>query len=224
MALEEDRIRRRFLWHGADSARNGHCLVHWKWVTRPKRIGGLDVLDLERFNKALRLCWPWLLWTDNNKPWHHLPPSSSPAETALFRTCIEIHLGDGQKIRFWHDRWIVGQAPRDITSALYKLAWPKNNTVAEAICNGKWMRGLRRISTTPESKSIRSPLDACTPGSVDESAKQRLLVLHDQRQVLGKVRLQCSVHRVLLRSWLEECLACFNGKWVQIFLLVGATK
>jgi hypothetical protein len=119
-------------------------------VTRPKRIGGLDVLDLERFNKALRLCWPWLLWTDNNKPWHHLPPSSSSAKTALFRTCIEIHLGDGQEIRFWHDRWIVGQGPRDITSALYKLAWCKNNTVAEAICNGKWMRGLRRISTTPE--------------------------------------------------------------------------
>jgi hypothetical protein len=56
-----DRIRRRFLWHGADSAWSGHCLVHWKRVTQPKRIGGLGILDLARFNKALRLHWPWLL-------------------------------------------------------------------------------------------------------------------------------------------------------------------
>jgi hypothetical protein len=93
-----DRIRCHFLWHGSDNARKGNGLVHWKKVTRPKRIGGLGVLDLERFNKALRFRWPWLLWMDSNKPWHHLPPSSSATEMALFRACTEVHLGDGQRL------------------------------------------------------------------------------------------------------------------------------
>jgi hypothetical protein len=145
-----DRIRRRFLWHGADSNRHGHCLVNWKRVTRPKRLGGLGLLDLARMNQALRLRWAWLLRTDSNKPWHQLPPTSSPTETALFRACTEAHLCNGRKLRFWHDRWIAGQAPKEIAPALFRLAWRKNYTVADAICNGKWMRGLRRISSTPE--------------------------------------------------------------------------
>jgi hypothetical protein len=50
-----DQIRHRFLWHGSNNARKGNDLVHWKKVTRPKHIVGLGVLDLKRFNKALRL-------------------------------------------------------------------------------------------------------------------------------------------------------------------------
>jgi hypothetical protein len=50
-----DRIRCRFLRHGTDNVRRGHGVVHWKRVTRPKQLGHLDILDLERFNTALRL-------------------------------------------------------------------------------------------------------------------------------------------------------------------------
>jgi hypothetical protein len=101
-----NRIRRRFLWHGADSARHGCGLVHWKRVTQPKRLGGLSVMDLDHFNKALRLRWLWLLWVDDVKPWNGLPPPASNCEMALFRPCTEIRLGDGRKVSFWHDRWI----------------------------------------------------------------------------------------------------------------------
>jgi hypothetical protein len=72
-------------------------------VTKPKRLAGLSVLDLERFNKVLRL-----RWTDTNRPWHTLPPSSSPTEAALFWACTEVHLGDGKTISFWHNRWVAG--------------------------------------------------------------------------------------------------------------------
>jgi hypothetical protein len=50
-----DRIRPRFLWFGSDDARSGHYLVNWSQVQRPRNIGGLDILDLERFSMALHL-------------------------------------------------------------------------------------------------------------------------------------------------------------------------
>jgi hypothetical protein len=54
-----DKIRRHFLWQGSDETRRGHCLVNWKRVQRPKKLGGLGILDLSRFNTALRLRWKW---------------------------------------------------------------------------------------------------------------------------------------------------------------------
>jgi hypothetical protein len=64
-----DKIRRNFLWHGSDDARRGHCLVNWKIVQRPKKLDDLGVLDLQNFNRALRLCWQWYKWRDPSKPW-----------------------------------------------------------------------------------------------------------------------------------------------------------
>jgi hypothetical protein len=49
-----DRIRRSFFWKGAASANGGHCQVLWLKATRPKILGGLSILDLERFSRALR--------------------------------------------------------------------------------------------------------------------------------------------------------------------------
>ncbi|WVZ98188.1 hypothetical protein U9M48_043657 [Paspalum notatum var. saurae] len=50
-----DKIRRSFLWKGAENANGGHCLVRWTKAARPKALGGLGILDLERFGRALRL-------------------------------------------------------------------------------------------------------------------------------------------------------------------------
>jgi hypothetical protein len=54
-----DKIRRHFLWQGSDETWRGHCLVNWKRVQRPQKLGGLGILDLSRFNTALRLRWKW---------------------------------------------------------------------------------------------------------------------------------------------------------------------
>jgi hypothetical protein len=54
-----DKIRRGFLWKGTKEVQGASCLVQWAKVKRPKLIGGLGVIDLEKFSRALRLRWLW---------------------------------------------------------------------------------------------------------------------------------------------------------------------
>lgn len=117
-----DRIRRNFLWKGSEEARGGHCLVNWRRVQRPRQLGGLGVLDLQTFNRALRIRWQWLKWKDTNKPWSEMAIQHTPTELELFRTCTTILLGNGQRAAFWHDRWLQGKSPKEIAPDLYKLA------------------------------------------------------------------------------------------------------
>ena len=54
-----DKLRRSFLWKGEAEAKGRHCLVKWTKTTRPKKFGGLGILDLDLFSRALRLRWLW---------------------------------------------------------------------------------------------------------------------------------------------------------------------
>ncbi|KAF8701016.1 hypothetical protein HU200_033908 [Digitaria exilis] len=145
-----DKIRRSFLWKGSQEAKGGHCLVNWRRVQLPKRLGGLGIHDLTAFNRALCLRWQWLQWKDPTRPWSALNILSTPTEVQLFRACTLISLGNGQRASFWHDRWLNGQSPSQIAPDLYSLAWRKHQCVATAMTNGIWKRGLRRMSTTDE--------------------------------------------------------------------------
>ena len=52
-----DRIRRSFLRQGEtpENVIGGHSLINWPTTCLPKVKGGLGILDLERFTRALRL-------------------------------------------------------------------------------------------------------------------------------------------------------------------------
>jgi hypothetical protein len=52
---EIDKIRRRFFWHGHKEQiqRRYMSPISWDMVTRPKYMGGLEVLDLKIMNQAL---------------------------------------------------------------------------------------------------------------------------------------------------------------------------
>jgi hypothetical protein len=125
-------------------------LVRWKNVRKPKSVGGLGVLDLERFSRALRLRWLWFQWTEPNRPWVGTDPPCDEIDKQLFRVSTIVTLGDGRQAKFWESSWLDGRAPRDLASNLYRLAWRKNNTVAVDLQNQNWTRGLWRMGTAEE--------------------------------------------------------------------------
>jgi hypothetical protein len=45
-----------------DKVRGGHRLVNWRTCTRPRKLGGLEIKDLEKFSRALRIKWLWNHW------------------------------------------------------------------------------------------------------------------------------------------------------------------
>lgn len=90
-----DKLRRAWLWAAGDSCTPGQCRVAWKLVCRPRDLGGLGVLDLQRFNNALRLRWLWQAKTGANKPWKGLLEQPSKADMALFASMTEVTVGNG---------------------------------------------------------------------------------------------------------------------------------
>ncbi|WVZ83433.1 hypothetical protein U9M48_030579, partial [Paspalum notatum var. saurae] len=142
-----DKIRSSFLWRGSDNAHGGHCLVKWTKAARPKILGGLGILDLERFSRALRLRWLWFQWTDPLRPWVQTIPPCHSTDAALFRASTEVTIGNGRLASFWHDSWLMGKAPMDVAPSLYPLAWRKNKKVHEELVDLNWTRGLWRMDT-----------------------------------------------------------------------------
>jgi len=130
-----DRIRRSFLWKGAAEANGGHCLVQWSKTLTPKMFGGLGILDLDLFSRALRLRWLWFQWTESEQPWVGIEPPVDAVDKQLFRASTVVTLGNGEKASFWQSTWLCGQAPMDWFPDLYKLAWRKNKTVKEELLN-----------------------------------------------------------------------------------------
>jgi hypothetical protein len=146
-----DKIRRSFLWKGEDNVHGGHCLVNWKTVARPKDLGGLGVLDLEKFGRALRLRWLWQEWTDSSKPWEGLQVPCNKLDRLLFQASTTVVIGNGIKAKFWHHGWLDGEAPRNLAPHLFKLIRRKNKSVAQELTNSAWIQSLRgKITTTTQ--------------------------------------------------------------------------
>jgi hypothetical protein len=79
-------------------------------------------LDLEIFERALRLRWLWYEWNKPDRPWVGTDVPCNDIDKQLFRAHTEVILGNGQKAKFWESTWIARQAPRDIAPKLYRLA------------------------------------------------------------------------------------------------------
>lgn len=97
-----DKIRRKFLWVGGDEISGGKCKVNWDRVCRPSDLGGLGVLDLNRFARALRIRWLWYEWTAPEKPWTGTPVPCDQIDREIFAAATTITLGDGKIASFWH--------------------------------------------------------------------------------------------------------------------------
>lgn len=142
-----DKMRRNFLWAGDEQAHGGKCLVNWIKVCRPKKLGGLGIKNIQNYSRALRLRWPWFRWDSRERPWLGSKVPCNESDLSLFTACTRITIGDGNKTSFWADRWLQGEAPKDIALDIFKISRKKQITVSEAVHEGRWMQGVQNIST-----------------------------------------------------------------------------
>jgi hypothetical protein len=57
--------RKQFLWAGTEAK----CKVNWTRAVRSTKNGGLGILHLGKFTRALRLRWLWRAWNPEDNPW-----------------------------------------------------------------------------------------------------------------------------------------------------------
>ncbi|WVZ67071.1 hypothetical protein U9M48_016209, partial [Paspalum notatum var. saurae] len=137
--LEEiDKLRRRYLWAGNEILTGGKCKVNWPTVSRPLDLGGLGVLDIHCFARALRLRWLWRQWEDPDVPWAGLEVPCNETDKLLFAAATRIEIGDGAKTSFWHCAWAKGWCPRDIAPDIFAASCGRKLSVREALTGQAW--------------------------------------------------------------------------------------
>ncbi|KAM0843543.1 hypothetical protein ACQ4PT_057637 [Festuca glaucescens] len=149
-----DKIRRDFLWKSKNNDAKCVCLVNWKTVSRLKSLGGLGILDLNMFSRALRLRWKWYEWTDRTRPWIGTRMPCDQVDSYLFDACTKITLGKGNIAKIWTSKWLDGAAPAELAPNLYKLTRLKKLSVEHAMASDKWMTGLNRINSEAQLREF----------------------------------------------------------------------
>lgn len=151
-----DKIRRRFLWHGHKGQDMRYIsLVTWELVTKPKKLGGLGVLNLTTMNRALlsKVMWQWQhvnkpdwmqliqMETLSAKPWNAANATnfwrSLKHMESFMEVSVQFKMGDGSHIRFWKDAW-RGSAIMNQYPLLYSFALNKDISVYEVRRQGTW--------------------------------------------------------------------------------------
>lgn len=72
-----------------------------RYLGGPKEMGGLGILDLERFSSSLRLRWLWMRWQDQSRPWDKMELPCNDRNIQLFQACNKIQIGDGNNFFFF---------------------------------------------------------------------------------------------------------------------------
>ena len=123
----------------------GKCKVAWKRALRPTKLGGLGILDLQRFSRALRIRWVWLAWTSDNKPWFGMEVPCTKSDCRLFNAATKITIGNGAKASFWHSSGWNGECPKDVHPLIFQISSRKNRTVQQALTENNWVRDINLL-------------------------------------------------------------------------------
>jgi hypothetical protein len=132
VCLELDRLNRNFLWGSTVEKKKMH-MVGWKKVCRTKNEGGLGLSCAKLRNVAILAKLNWRLLEEKESPWaktilaKYFPNGFANSQPLLsrsgssnwrglklgfdvFRSGLRWVVNNGQRVSFWHDRWI-GDAP-----------------------------------------------------------------------------------------------------------------
>ena len=88
------RIRRAFLWADSDKFSSGKFKINWEVVYRFTTLGGLRVLNLEKFARVLGFHWPWVEWTTPGSTWVGTSSPCNTEDMGLFYTFTAIAISD----------------------------------------------------------------------------------------------------------------------------------
>jgi hypothetical protein len=130
-----DRIRWGFLWRGEtpDKVYGGHSLINWPTTCLPKNKGGLGILELERFSRALRLRWLWFQWKHKDRAWVNLDLPCDNQDRDLFAASTIVTIGNGHTAKFWTSSWADGRTLKIMAPTLFSKAKRKKITVQMAL-------------------------------------------------------------------------------------------
>jgi hypothetical protein len=140
-----DQQRKKFLWAGAEALTRGKCKVNWPRSARPKYSGGLGILHLGKFARALRLRWLWLWrgWsTNSDRPWDGQEIPYDKVDKLLFAASTTLTIGNGERASFWKSAWLNGQRPCDVAPHLFSISRRKNRTLHQTLPANNWIRDI----------------------------------------------------------------------------------
>lgn len=114
----------------------------WPYIARPVQVGGLGILDLDRFSRALRLRWLWLAWSEVRRPWDGMKLPVDETDVALFTATTRVTVHNGQRASFWLSNWIDGRSPTSLFPLLFQHSRRKHRSVHDALADGHWINDL----------------------------------------------------------------------------------
>ena len=145
-----DRSRSHCLWAKNEDSSSVHALAAWPVVCRPKKFGGLGVLNLELQNKALLMKQLHKFYCKEDVPWVHLVwslygPGASHAQSSrgslwwrdvfslvkVYRSITRCTIGNGESTLFWKDFWQSDRLLCDKFPRLYSYAIDEDVTAAD---------------------------------------------------------------------------------------------
>ncbi|XP_071741292.1 uncharacterized mitochondrial protein AtMg00310-like [Rutidosis leptorrhynchoides] len=155
-------IRSRFFW-GGNQLNKKLTWVKWDKVLAPFDHGGLNIGSLKAFNIALvsKCRWRYVNNPDalclsiiksihgdifvntsgnGSSYWHNIVSTCSKAETVgiLPSNIFHMVIGNGTKVRFWHDLWCGNTTLFSRFNRLYHLDLCKDDMVANKWVDGHW--------------------------------------------------------------------------------------
>lgn len=72
----------------------GKCKVNWEIVCLLLEFGGLGVLKINKFTRALRLRWPWYKWKEPTKMWVGMGKPCDEEDHNFFYASTTITIGN----------------------------------------------------------------------------------------------------------------------------------
>lgn len=151
-----EKLQRDLLWGGIKDEFNFH-LVKWATICSPIKEEGLGIRNLKSFNQALLGKWLWRYYQEWEALWRTLialkhgeswggwcsNEVSGPHGVWLWKhirkgwdtyaahTCFKV--GNGVKVKFWHDLWCGDRALKDVFPQVYGLARRKEASIANLV-------------------------------------------------------------------------------------------